>query len=317
MSTISVQIVTYNSGQVIEECLKSLIDQNITLDKVVVVDNASGDDTISKVLKYKSLLPLVIIKNNRNAGFAEGHNQAINLTVEDYVLVLNPDVVLDSNYINCIVQYLEKNPSVGSACGKLLLENNLLDSTGLIVKKSRAFLDRGALEPDTLQYDTEVDVFGVSAAAGVYRRTMINDISYGKEFFDSLFFAYKEDLDVAWRARLFGWESRYVPDAKGFHLRGWGVNKKRSEIPIFVRRHSYINRYIMMYKNEQLSYTLLHLIYILTKDLSVLLYLLFKEIEVIKVWGKFIDNLNTIKRKRMWIQSKRRVAPREIYKYFK
>ena len=89
----------------------------------------------------------------------------------------------------------------------------VIDTTGIYFTPEMRHFDRGWKEPDEGQYRDLEYVFGASAAAALYRREMIDDISGGGEFFDPDFFAYREDADVAWRAQLMGWRCLYVPDA--------------------------------------------------------------------------------------------------------
>lgn len=223
--TVSVQIVTFNSEDDIENCLKSVINQSYPLQKLIVIDNNSNDDTLLKVQDFKNV---EIIKNEKNVGFAQGHNQGIFMTNTDYVLVLNPDVQLHEKYIEYIVEALEVNSSLGMATGKLYrdMEKRILDSTGIQIKKNRRAIDRGTGEIDTGQYDTKNLIFGVSGAAAIYKREMINSISINQEFFDESFFAYKEDVDVSWRAQILGWGSLFINDAIAMHSRGWKEDKK-------------------------------------------------------------------------------------------
>lgn len=189
------------------------------------VDNASSDDTLEKVrsfIKEVHDVQIQLVENKTNSGFASAHNQAIRLTDTDFVLVLNPDVFLEPNYIICLIQVMEQKLELGSITGKLVLQNNpgIIDSTGLVVNRIWRAFDRGAGESVNLWMDS-AEVFGVSGAAAMYSRKMIDDISTKGEFFDEDFFAYKEDVDVAWRAGLLGWKAFYCADAVGLHKRGW------------------------------------------------------------------------------------------------
>src|SRR5262249_18729160 len=109
----------------------------------------------------------------------------------------------------------------------------------------------GENEPDAGQYDTSGEVFGVCAAAALYRRAMLEDVRVGNEYFDSTFFAYLEDVDLDWRARLRGWTAYYEPTAVAEHERGHKGERRRQsplEIP-----HSLKNRYLMMMRNDRLA----------------------------------------------------------------
>lgn len=320
MHTVSVHIVTYNSSAYIEECLASVMNQSHPASEIIIVDNASTDHTLERIYAFEQEHSHVsLILNNDNVGFAVAHNQAIQQSKAEYMLILNPDVILHPDYIHCLLQSMRTSDQIGSVSGKLLLQekHDQIDTTGLVIKKNRQAKDRGANEIDQAQWDLETDVFGVSAAAALYSRTMIEDISYQGEFFDNLFFAYKEDVDVAWRARLFGWEARFEPAAVAYHYRGWGVQKKRSDIPIKIRSHSYINRYYLMLKNDNFLYIVLHLPFIIAFEMLSLSYIIVKERKLLEAWRNMYKHRSILREQRRWIQQHKTSSFRQIYRYFK
>ncbi|MEK5490596.1 glycosyltransferase family 2 protein [Paenibacillus sp. FSL R7-0297] len=327
--TVSVHIVTYNSADDIVECLSAVLAQDYPVKKIVIVDNASTDGSADKVRAFynqphsystkvdtaDSQAPssagsstrtpsLVLLENEHNTGFAPAHNQAIAGTNTDYVLVLNPDLTLAPDYISRLVACFEANPQIGSATGKLLLkaDHSLVDSTGLRMNRARRAFDRGAGESADLWNESGV-VFGVSGAAAMYSRRMIEDISVEGEFFDADFFAYKEDVDVAWRAGLFGWQAYYDAEAIGYHERGWKTSG-RSGKAMFIKRISYINRYKMIYKNESSGRLLLTLLYSLPYEFAAHGYSLLKEPKLLGAWSSFFAQRANLKRKRRYIQEK-------------
>jgi GT2 family glycosyltransferase len=91
-------------------------------------------------------------------------------------------------------------------------------------------------------------VFGASAAAALYRREMIRDVSVDGEFFDPDFFVYREDADVSWRAQLLGWRCIYTPHARGYHVRKVTPGNRRA-LPPVINMHSVKNRFLMRIKN--------------------------------------------------------------------
>lgn len=327
--TVSVHIVTYNSTDDIVECLSAVLSQDHPIDRIIIVDNASSDGCADRAREFyqgyveitnptvrevyeknqEGNLPikhpqLILLENKVNTGFAPAHNQAIAATNTDYVLVLNPDLTLAPDYVSRLVQQMEADPRIGSATGKLLLkaDHSLVDSTGLEMNKARRAFDRGAEEPATNWQESGM-VFGVSGAAAMYSRQMIEDISVDGEFFDSDFFAYKEDVDVAWRAGLFGWLAYYDAGAIGYHERGWKV-AGRSSKPMFIRRISYINRYKMIYKNESAGRLPLTFIYSLPYELAAHAYTLIKEPGLLKAWSSFFAQRTKLRHKRRYIQDR-------------
>lgn len=303
MPTASVCIVTYNSVDDIESCLQAVLKQTFPVESIVVIDNASTDGTAERVKTYSEQVQF--IANEVNNGFAGGQNQAIRQTRSDYVLVLNPDVTLDPNYLFEIISYMEQDKAVGSATGQLVFASNqdIVDSAGLGMKRTRNAYDLGAGEP-AANWNLPTAVFGVSGAAAVYRSAMIRDIEFEGEFFDEQYFAYKEDVDVAWRAQTLGWTSYYLPSAKAVHHRGWKKGG-RSSVPLFVRQHSYQNRFFTLLKNEPVGWhTLVIGPLIFLTEVMKLGYIVIREPGLLRCWPAILRILPCMLRKRQWIQKK-------------
>lgn len=252
--SIAVTIVTYDSAALLERCLDALAAQTHAPREVVVVDNRSSDDGVAIARRH----PVVsrLIENAHNVGFAAGQNQAIAATGSDWVLTLNPDVVLEPAFLAELATRAERPAPLGTLCGKLRrlrpdgtpVVPPTLDSTGIVFTRTFRHLDRGSQQPDDGRYDAEEEVFGATAAAALYRRAMIDDVSIEGEFFDAAFFAYREDADVAWRAQLLGWDCLYVPSALGYHVRRV-LPEQRGDVPAMLNRHSVKNRFLMRIKN--------------------------------------------------------------------
>ena len=128
------------------------------------------------------------------------------------------------------------------------LAQPVFDSTGIYFTPNQRHFDRGSQQPDRGQYERPEYVFGATGAACLYRRAMIEDISIDGEFFDSDFFAYREDADVAWRAQLLGWKCLYTPLARAYHVRSVLPANRRS-LPSAVNMHSVKNRWLLRIKN--------------------------------------------------------------------
>ncbi|MMZ46908.1 Poly-beta-1,6-N-acetyl-D-glucosamine synthase [compost metagenome] len=306
IKSVSVHIVTYNSEKDIQECLKAVSKQSYLPQEVIIIDNLSKDQTREQVKEIAHLFgsKLKFISNVQNVGFAPGHNQAIGLNNTDYVLVLNPDVTLGSDYVERLIAVMEHNKHIGSATGQLLRKENreMVDSTGIVMNSARRAFDRGAGEPSVL-WSESGKVFGVSGAAAMYSRRMINDIALNGEFFDDSFFAYKEDVDVAWRAALLGWEAYYDASAVAYHERGWKEASRTSQ-SLFVRRLSYINRYKMMYKNDTFSEWMKNIISLLSYEIASNLYFLLREPKVLVAWKTFFKELPGLREKRSQLRKK-------------
>jgi GT2 family glycosyltransferase len=252
--SVSVTIVTHNSGRYIETCLRSVFQQAYSVLDVVVVDNASTDGTRDILARFEGTIR--IVENDSNVGFAAAQNQAIASSVGEWVLVLNPDAALLPGFVQKLVEGGLLDGKVGTVCGRLLsagrdlkpLAKPLIDSAGIYFTPAMRHFDRGWHEPDDGRYGEMEYVFGASAAAALYRRELIADVSQAGAFFDPDFFVYREDADVAWRSQLLGWRCLYVPDAVGYHVRSVGPANRRS-VPAVLNMHSVKNRFLMRIKN--------------------------------------------------------------------
>jgi GT2 family glycosyltransferase len=218
-----------------------------------------------------------VIECDSNVGYCRGTNLGIRGTRSPFVLALNPDARLGPSFLEELLPAFE-DPTVGLAAGKLLrLDGKTLDSAGQELGRSRQPKDRGYGRPDTGQYDRDETVFGVCGAAALYRRTMIDRVAgEGGEFFDEDFFAFYEDLDVAWRARRAGFRAVYRHRAVGYHLRGGTAESptanERGKATLArgpdARFHIAKNRYLVILRNDTWGGYLSNLPFILARDVA-------------------------------------------------
>ena len=170
---------------------------------------------------------LILIKNNKNYGFAKGNNiavrYALNFLKPDYILLLNNDTVVSPGFLSKLVETAGKDEKIGIVGPKILKYHNpqIIDSTGHILKLGRV-LDRGYGELDKGQYDDQNDILGVIAACSLYKTKMLTDIG----LFDESFFTVYEDAELSWRSNKKGWKAKYVPESLVYHKRGRSLNKK-------------------------------------------------------------------------------------------
>ncbi|MDX1980230.1 MAG: glycosyltransferase family 2 protein [Bryobacteraceae bacterium] len=309
---VSVTIVTYNSGRFIKRCLESVLAQKYPQKEIIVIDNASTDGTLDILEQFEDRCHIVY--NDANLGFAAAQNQAIQLSNGDWVLTLNPDVLLLPNFLASLVEAGQSDPKAGTICGKLLAitatfdlpDRPLVDSTGIYFTPMLRHLDRGSQEVDNGHYTEHEYVFGATAAAALYRREMIDDIAVFGEFFDTDFFVYREDADVAWRAQLMGWRCLYTPHARGYHVRAVLPGNRRA-LPAAINMHSVKNRFLMRIKNITPDIYWKNLPAIVWRDLVVVSCCILREHSSLKAfwyiartWPKFLEKRREImKRKRV------------------
>ena len=262
---ISIIIVGYNSGEFLKKCIDSVYAQSYKDFEIIFIDNCSSDNSLTIARSYPGLK---IIRNTVNAGFPFAVNQGIRASKGDYVLTLNSDVVLDGNFLIEMEKAAESSYA-GLFSAKILnSRDKRIDSTGLVLSRSYRFFDRGSGEIDNGQYDSGLDIFGPCAAAALYKREMLEDVSYGGEYFDEDFFFSVEDFDLAWRALQRGWRACFVPGATCYHFRN-GSNSKRK----FIQYFSFRNRFFLLKKNNAIS--IKYLFVFLLYDMPRLAYMLF------------------------------------------
>ncbi|HSM78959.1 MAG TPA: glycosyltransferase family 2 protein [Bryobacteraceae bacterium] len=318
---VSVTIVTYNSGRFIKRCLESVLAQKYPDKEIIVIDNASTDGTIDILEQFEDRCHIVY--NDENIGFAAAQNQAIGLSNGEWVLTLNPDVLLLPNFIQALVEDGQIDPKVGTVCGKLLTilsnfdlpDKPLVDSTGIYFTPMLRHLDRGSQEVDNGHYLNHEYVFGATAAAALYRRQMIDDIALDGEFFDSDFFVYREDADVAWRAQLMGWRCIYTPHARGYHVRNVLPGNRRA-LPSEINMHSVKNRFLMRVKNMSGDVYRRNWLSITARDLVVLGCCLIREQSSLKAFWYVARNWKRVMAKRREIMKHKRVNDDYIASWF-
>ena len=316
---VSVTIVTYNSGRFIKRCLESVLDQNYPLKEIIVIDNNSTDGTIDILEPFEDRCRIVY--NQENIGFAAAQNQAIELSSAEWILTLNPDVLLLQGFIEALVTAGNLDPKVGTVCGKLLTMTSTfdfepkVDSTGIYFTPNLRHLDRGSLEVDNGHFSKYEYVFGATAAAALYRREMIDDITIGGEFFDADFFVYREDADVAWRAQLLGWKCLYAPFAKGYHVRN-ALPGNRRALPPEINMHSVKNRFLLRMKNISPDLYRRNFFSITARDIVVVACCVVWEHTSLRAFPFLIRNWKSVMAKRREIMQRQRVDDEYMASWF-
>lgn len=242
---ISVVVLNWNGLHMIDECLDSLTVQSYKNFEIIVVDNGSIDgsvDHITKKYPHVRLLP-----QSKNLGFSGGVNVGIKNATGDYIALLNNDAFVKSDWVDRLVKVFDRNPSIAICTSKILKQNKhgdkyKIDSTGDYYSIWGLPFPRGRGEWDEGQYDAKTNVFAASGGASIYRAKLFKEIG----LFDEEFFAYYEDVDISFRARLAGHKIHYEPKAIVYHKIGATSGGGRSA---FSRYHSIKNTWYCYLKN--------------------------------------------------------------------
>ena len=210
---VSVIIPNFNGKAFLEPCLESLEIQKGVEKEVILVDNASDDDSVEFV---RAKFPwVIIIALKKNTGFAGAVNRGIEQAKGDFVAVLNNDTTVEFDWLEKIWRFLKENPDIGFCASKIVAQDDTerLDSLGHGITRGGYTFNMGHGIIDSNQNDKPEEVFGAPAAGAVYRKTMLEDIGS----FDEDFFMYLEDVDLSFRARLWGYKAAVVPGAVVHH----------------------------------------------------------------------------------------------------
>ena len=311
---VAVNIVTFNSAVDIVVCLESLRLQTFQDFEIHILDNASSDDTLKKIEPFDVRY---VMRSPMNTGFCKAHNELARRFPSEYVLFLNPDTALGPSFIQELVRALDEQPNAASASGKLLrMDGKTIDSTGIIMLREQRHLDRAADELDSGQLEKAEEIFGPSGAAAMYRRTALEAVAIGGQYFDEDFFAYREDADLAWRCRLLGWRSIYVPKAVAKHRR-LVTPERRAKLPKIVNYHSVKNRFLLRINNMTWRLYRRDFWRITKRDLAVIGYVLLREWSSIAALVYIPANFRRLLKKRAEVQTRRCITDNDLHKWFK
>jgi GT2 family glycosyltransferase len=213
---VSAIVVNFQQRDLLRACLTSLgeaLDRLEDDHEIVVVDNGSSDDSVDMV---RAEFPDVrLIQLTQNTGFAGGIGAGVRHSAGDWILSVNNDATVAPDAVVELLRVAEcAGDEAGSVAARMMFADrpDVINSAGIEIDRLGVASDRLLGEPVAKSEREPVEVFGTSAGAGLYRRTMLDEVP-----FDETFFAYYEDVDVAWRARMCGWRCVYAPSAIVYH----------------------------------------------------------------------------------------------------
>jgi GT2 family glycosyltransferase len=225
---VTVVIVNWNSGDLLNRCLSALARQTVPPGKILVIDNGSRDGSAEGA----GQLPNVELREmGRNLGFAGGNNEAFKACATDWVALLNPDALPEPDWLEKLLAAARLHPEVAAFGSRQMAaeSSGILDGTGDVYHISGKVWRRDKGRPYRKQDDPPCEIFSPCACAALYRREAL--LSVGG--FDGDFFCYVEDVDLGFRLRLTGYRALYVPDAVVHHVGSATTGGQHSDFSVY------------------------------------------------------------------------------------
>lgn len=209
---VTIVIPNYNGLRFLEDCLTSLEAQSYPA-HILVVDNGSTDGSVEWIRENHKAVRVIALKEN--TGFSKAVNIGIRKSETPYVILLNNDTKVKEGFTEALLRAIKKSERIFSVSAKMLDMKNeeIIDSAGDLYCALGWAYARGKGKPQD-KYNVPAKIFSACAGAAIYRKSVFAEIGY----FDELHFAYLEDLDIGWRARIYGYENRYEPLAAVLHM---------------------------------------------------------------------------------------------------
>lgn len=265
---VSIIILNWNGEKHLAECLRSVLNTTYKPTEVIVVDNASSDNS----LEVLSFFSVKVVRNEKNVGYAAGNNIGFQHAKGKYVVTLNNDLKVAPTWLDLPVKRFEEDPQLGIvSCRQMEYSNPEIIDT-LYITASDFLLPSpagfGKVFDHFPEYNRERYVFGANGASAVYRREMLDRIG----LFDERFFAYHEESDLCMRAFLNDWKCLYIPSSVIFHKGSASFVKKSRTFFYYHER----NRIWYIWKHFPIETVLHYLVFVLYWESRIMLKLLLK-----------------------------------------
>ena len=345
---VTINLVILNGEKYIRRCLDSVLAQTYPHELIEfnILDNDSTDNTKEMIDGFKfqvsSFKVFNFVESKVNLGMWPGQEKLLKDSAGKYVVVLAVDVILDENFLHNAVRAMEKDDKIGALQPKIYsynlrdletvnykLETRVIDTCGFEIFKSRRIINIGNGEKDEGQFGQEKEIFAVEGAVPVFQKDALEGSRVTGEIIDPDYFWYSDDLDIAWRMRVFGWKQLFAPDVIAWHDRqtskskavgGWWWShlprvKERQQIPIKKRGLEWRNTRFTVIKNDYTINILKDLPQILWREIMVLGYTILFEPGVFFQVPIFFKLLPKMLRKRRAVMKRRVSSPEEMRRW--
>ena len=307
---ISIIILNYNAGNFLIDCVDSILKSNFKDFEIIIIDNQSSDNSHKKCKDRFDQIRL--IENKENLGYCEGNNVGIRHAEGEYIIILNPDTVVESNWIDELISAYKKfgegfyQPKIVSITDKkiLLSTGNETQIFGFGFSRSKGKKDQGEFN--------KIENIGCASGTCIFTSMKVMK-KIG--LFDPFLFAYHDDLELCWRGLLQGIKSYYVPKSIIYHPQE-GYSFKWSKLKYYLLERN--RKYCILTHYTRSSFLKLFPA-LLVVDFAVFVFYLKKGMlrEKIKADLDIIKNLKKINEQYLKIQNNRILSDQQIIKFFK
>jgi GT2 family glycosyltransferase len=320
---VAVLIVTHDDAADLPACLAAVAALAPAAAELVVVDSASGDDSVAVARRcWPAGLPGEVVPLPDNRGFAGGMNEALQRSAAPWALTLNADASPSPEYLGRLLARAAAHPGLraGAVTGRLLRPpddegRRRLDACGMTLTPAWRHHDRGSGALDRGQLDRPQRVFGGTGAATLFSRAALHDTAVDGEVFDARFHSFREDAELCFRLRERSWEVLYEPSAVCTHRRS-NLPARRAAMPPAVNRHSLKNRYLLRLYHQSVGNLLWTFPFALTRDLQALLWVLLFERSSLPAYGWVWAHRRELLARRRAIQGRRTAGWWELERWF-
>jgi len=310
---VSIIIDNWNGKRFLKKCLGSVFSQKYPNYEVILIDDASTDNSVEYIKKYFNRV--ILIENKKHVGFAIANNQGIRKSKGKYVLLLNNDTKVTKNFLFPLVEDLEKNKTIGAAQSKIKVLDNpeYLDDVATYLTPFGFLYHFGFFEKDTDKFNKQFFTFSPKGACFFIRKKVLKEVG----LFDDRFYCYFEESDLAWRIWLAGYKIIYEPKSVIYHVVAGTMKKQTSANRDYYAIRNRLNSILSNLSTPFLFIVLpLHL-----GAIFVFLFFYFLRLRMsnfFAVLKALMWNFFQIKRtlkKRKWVQKKvRNVSDIELFK---
>ena len=307
---ISIVILNYNAGNLLIDCVDSIQKSNYKKFEIIVVDNISKDKSHRKC---KEKFPNIkLIENSENLGYCEGNNVGLRIANGEFVVILNPDTIVDPSWLSELLFAYKKNGD-GIYQPKFLAstDHTMLLSTGNMIQIFGFGYSRAKGDIDKKQYENFEKINFASGTCIFTSKKIIEEIG----LFESFLFAFHDDFELCWRGALIGINSFYVPTAIVYHpIEGYSFKWSPLKFKLLERNRKYC--LLTLYSRSTFYKMIPGLLLV---DIAVLFFYLSKGLGKMKIEAdiEILRNLGKINEKYKKNQERRKIADRDLIKQFK